>query len=80
MAINGRSLLAKVSFLVGEGVNAVLFTSGGVVYALNGSAIEAMKKGGTGWADIQKIRKAHPDSGIYGAKSYVSIPGTWFQE
>ncbi len=88
VALKAKDYGDKWPFTVGEGflscegagVNAVLFTSGGVVYALNGSAIGKMNKGGTGWVDIQKIRKAHPDSDIYGTKFYVSIPGAWFQE
>jgi hypothetical protein len=88
VALKAKDYGDKWPFTVGEGflscegagVNAVLFTSGGVVYALNGSAIGAMEKGGTGWADIREIRREHPDSDVYGTKFYVYIPGAWYKE
>lgn len=59
---------------------AVLLTSDGVTYALNGAAATAMTRDGKDWKNIREISKMHPDAALYGTTYYMSFPDDWIQK
>jgi hypothetical protein len=52
---------------------AVLFSSGGVTYALNGSAMTAASRDKKNWVNARQITKFHPDGKMYGLMSTAQL-------